>query len=50
MDRDSDQVFSQCGELNDYNLFSSHSALVAVCAREGDHDVLVACCYAPQSP
>jgi hypothetical protein len=49
MDRDSDQVFSQSGELNDYNLFSSHSALVAVCAREGDHELLIARCYAPQS-
>jgi putative acyl-CoA dehydrogenase len=35
MDRASDQAFNQSGELSDYNLFSTHSALVAACAREG---------------
>ena len=35
MDPASDQAFNQSGELSDYNLFSTHSALVAACAREG---------------
>jgi|GEM_PF-6375988 len=31
MDRTVDEVFNQSGELRDYNLFSSHSALVRAC-------------------
>jgi hypothetical protein len=31
MDRAPEAVFNQSGELNDYNLFSSHSALVDAC-------------------
>jgi putative acyl-CoA dehydrogenase len=31
MDRALDEVFNQSGELNDYNLFSSHSALMDAC-------------------
>jgi hypothetical protein len=61
MDRASDQAFNQSGELSDYNLFSTHSALVAGCAAGApaafgtlppatDHDALIARCYAPQSP
>ncbi len=53
MVRASDQAFNQSGELSDYNLFSTHSALVAACAREGataQHAALIARCYAPQSP
>jgi hypothetical protein len=58
MDRASDQAFSQSGELSDYNLFSTHSALVASGAPAAfgtlppatDHDALIARCYAPQSP
>jgi putative acyl-CoA dehydrogenase len=32
MDRAPDEVFNQSGELNGYNLFSTHSALVDACA------------------
>jgi putative acyl-CoA dehydrogenase len=32
MDRPADEVFNQPAELNDYNLFSTHSALVDACA------------------
>src|SRR5579863_9935019 len=31
MDRALDDVFNQSGELNDYDLFSTHSALVDAC-------------------
>jgi putative acyl-CoA dehydrogenase len=45
MQPDTAEVPNQSGELVDYNLFSSHSALVEALAREGaaaDHDALVA--------
>lgn len=33
MERALDEVFNQSGELNGYNLFSTHSAPVALVAR-----------------
>jgi hypothetical protein len=59
MDRALDEVFNQPGELRDYNLFSSHSALVDVCTvalRETDpryrhfSAALITRYFAPHSP
>jgi hypothetical protein len=45
MDRAQDEVLRQPGELNDYNLFSSHSALMDACTA-----ALITRCFAPHSP
>ena len=56
MDRALDEVFNQSGELNGYNLFSTHSALVDAPAAFGrlppgsDHEALLARCCTPHSP
>ena len=45
MNRASPQVHNQPAELTNYNLFSSHSALIDALSREGaasDHEPLVA--------
>jgi len=45
MDRAAEQVFNQAGELNAYNLFSSHSALMDACTA-----ALITRCFAPHPP
>ncbi|GAC1454539.1 MAG: hypothetical protein PVSMB6_10480 [Steroidobacteraceae bacterium] len=54
MDRTPAEGFSQSGELNDYNLFRNHAALVDACAHgEGlllaatAHAALLQRCFAP---
>jgi len=51
MNRTTPEVHNQCAQLTNYNLFSSHSALIVALSREGatsEHEPLVMLDAQPQ--